>query len=135
MNAEGRKQILSLQNRIGEVKSDLEDRSTMPTGKEAEYFKNLAGKLDDIKSDIDDLQGEEQEKFDNLSEGFQQGERGQAIEAAASALSDVSSPLENAISKLEDIEDGITEDDLEDAVNEVISELDTADASLDEAAS
>lgn len=135
MNAEGRKQILSLQNRIGEVKSDLEDRSTMPTGKEAEYFKNLAGKLDDIKSDIDDLQGEEQEKFDNLSEGFQQGERGQAIEAAASALSDVSSPLENAISKLEDIEDGITEDDLEDAVNEVISELDTVDASLDEAAS
>jgi hypothetical protein len=43
---------------------------------------------------------EEQEKFDNLSEGLQQAESGQAMEAAAATLGDVLTMLENVISEL-----------------------------------
>jgi len=36
----------------------------------------LKGKLDDIKGQIEELQSAEQDKFDNMSEGLQQGENG-----------------------------------------------------------
>jgi hypothetical protein len=39
----------------------------------------------------------EREKFDNMSEGLQQSERGEAIEAAADALEQVADDIENAL--------------------------------------
>ena len=42
--------------------------------------------LEDLRGQIEDLQTEEQEAFDNMPESLQQSERGQASEAAADAL-------------------------------------------------
>jgi hypothetical protein len=56
--------------------------------------------LEDIQSEMETMVEEEQEKFDNLSEGLQQAESGQAMEAAAATLGDVLTMLENVISEL-----------------------------------
>lgn len=45
--------------------------------------------LSSLAGDLESMQEEEQGKFDNLSEGLQQGEKGQAIEQAASDLGDM----------------------------------------------
>lgn len=57
--------------------------------------------LEDIKEQFDtardlirDVAEEEREAFDNLSEGLQQAERGQAMEAAADALDNAHSSME-----------------------------------------
>ena len=64
MNAADRKQV-------SELVSKLED---------------LNSQFEEIKSDIQSLAEAEQEKFDNMSEGLQAGEKGQQIEAAAGSL-------------------------------------------------
>jgi hypothetical protein len=43
---------------------------------------------------------EEQDKFDNLSEGLQQSERGQALEQAAEALSELEGACQNAMEEI-----------------------------------
>ena len=62
----------------------------------------LKGKLADLQSQTEDVAGElrtladaEQEKFDNLTEGLQQAESGQAIEMAAQTLDDAASAAED----------------------------------------
>jgi uncharacterized protein YPO0396 len=62
------------------------------------------GQLEDAKAVIEELAEAEQEKFDNMTKGLQAGERGQAIEQAASSLSDAQSDLEAALDKLGEIE-------------------------------
>jgi uncharacterized coiled-coil DUF342 family protein len=46
----------------------------------------LVGELENLQSEIETLRDEEQEKFDNMPEGLQQGDNGQAIEQAANDL-------------------------------------------------
>ena len=72
-------------------------------------LETLREQMDDIKSRIETLKDEEQEKFDNLTEALQQNEKGQAIEAATNALEtafdaidgfdfdDITSSLEEAV--------------------------------------
>lgn len=55
-----------------------------------------------IISDLENFQSEEQDKFDNLSEGLQQAESGQKIEAAANAL-------QSAIDYAEEVKGAIEE--------------------------
>jgi uncharacterized protein YukE len=62
-----------------------------------------AAALDDIKGEIEELASEEREKFDNLSEGLQQAERGQAIEAAADALDTAQSTAEEICDALDEL--------------------------------
>lgn len=50
---------------------------------------------DEIAQEIADLEAEEREAFENLSENLQQGEKGQAMEAAADALQAAADALEN----------------------------------------
>lgn len=52
----------------------------------------------DLAQQIADLQAEEQDSFDNLTEGLQATERGQASEAAADALQEAVSAIEEAAS-------------------------------------
>ena len=52
-------------------------------------------------NELETLQQEEQEAFDNLPEGLQQAERGQQMEAIASALEDALSSLDSAINDVE----------------------------------
>lgn len=58
----------------------------------------LAGKLSDIKDQVESPRDEEQEAYDNLPESFQNGEKGQAAQEAITSL-------ENAIELLTDLEE------------------------------
>jgi hypothetical protein len=58
--------------------------------------------LEQIIANIEGWRDDEQAKFDNMTEGLQQGEKGQAIEAAASALESAVSSAEDAKTYLED---------------------------------
>lgn len=72
MNRERRKAIAALQVRLADLESEANA----------------------IAEEIGTLQEEEQESFDNLPEGLQQSERGQATEAAAEALDEAKSAAE-----------------------------------------
>lgn len=49
---------------------------------------------------VERIKDEEQEKFDNLSEGLQATEKGQKFEETVSSLEDVSSQLEDAVDNI-----------------------------------
>lgn len=53
-------------------------------------------KLDEVKSEVEGLAAEEREAFDNLSEGLQQSEKGEAIEEAANSLESAVDSLDSA---------------------------------------
>lgn len=55
----------------------------------------LAATITDIKDALETIRDEEQESFDNMPEGLQQGDRGQATEEAISTLDSAIDDLEN----------------------------------------
>lgn len=57
--------------------------------------------LGPIQDAIDSLREEEQEAFDNMPEGLQQSERGQATEEAVGHLDEALSAIEDAVSQIE----------------------------------
>lgn len=59
-------------------------------------------KLEDIKSGIEDMQAGEEDKYDNLPEGIQDSEKGEAICDAIENLSCAASSLEESIDYLND---------------------------------
>jgi len=61
----------------------------------------LIGQLDDIKSEVDSIRSDEQEKYENLPESFQSGDKGQVMESAISSLDEVEANIDDAISNLE----------------------------------
>lgn len=58
--------------------------------------------LEASKADLETCAGEERASFDNMPEGLQKGEKGQAVAAAADSL-------DNAVSSLEDVLNSIQE--------------------------
>lgn len=74
--------------------------------KQRDSLNALIGKLEEIKAEVETAQQEEQDKFDNLSEGLQQAERGQAMEQAAQSLEEVVNSLDEAINMLGDVVNG-----------------------------
>ncbi len=56
--------------------------------------------LEAIKEALDTLKSDEREAFDNMPEGLQQSDRGQASEAAADALDEAHDAVERAIDEL-----------------------------------
>ncbi len=63
-------------------------------------------KLGGIKFKIEALKGEEQEYFDNMPEGLQQGEKGSAAEEAISNMEDAINNMEEAISSIDSAKGG-----------------------------
>lgn len=59
------------------------------------------GILEDVWNDLEFIKDEEQEKFDNLSEGLQASEMGQRLEESASSLDNAYSELESAMDGLD----------------------------------
>lgn len=59
--------------------------------------------LEQAKEIIESIGQEEQDKFDNMTEGLQQTERGQHMEEVSSELSDKASSIEDIISEIEDL--------------------------------
>lgn len=54
----------------------------------------LQAKVEELGSQLRDLAEAEQDKFDNLPEGLQASERGEAIDQAAQSLGDAAEALE-----------------------------------------
>ena len=58
--------------------------------------------LNQARDIVEDVSNEEQEGFDNLTEGLQASERGQQMEEAVSNLNDVIDNIDTAISYIEE---------------------------------
>lgn len=56
----------------------------------------LKTKLEEIRDDVETFASEEQEKFDNMPEGLQQGEAGEKIQQSADNIETAISDLETA---------------------------------------
>ena len=59
--------------------------------------------IEQAKSIVEQMQAEEQDCFDNLPEGIQNSERGEAIEECAYKLDEVLEGLEEQVDELETI--------------------------------
>ncbi|WP_133125535.1 hypothetical protein [Pseudomonas amygdali] len=79
MNNKRRKRIAEICAQIETLKAQLENAHS-------------------LKDEIEELQGEEQESFDNLPESLQQGDKGQAMEQAIEALGEAADELEGGLS-------------------------------------
>lgn len=74
--------------------------------KDRKLVSEWADKLDEIKSDIEAMQEEQEERFDNLPEGIQDSERGEEFQAAIENLESSASSIEEAIDYLNEITEG-----------------------------
>jgi cytochrome c556 len=74
MNKDRRKRLNDAHQQLDEIKT---------------AFEELLGKADDVKAAIEAIRDEEQEAFDNMSAGKQEGETGQAMEAVVEDLNSV----------------------------------------------
>ena len=63
----------------------------------------IMDKLNEIADEICDVAEGERNAFDNLPESLLYGERGEAMEAAADELEDVSSEVSELASRLEEL--------------------------------
>ena len=70
--------------------------------KRRDAIAKLALILDDVKSQVETLLEEEQEYYDNMPEGFQNADKGEAAQSAISALEDAVSNLEDTVGNLEE---------------------------------
>jgi methyl-accepting chemotaxis protein len=66
-------------------------------------LKKLIEQLQGISESISDMASEEEEKFDNLSDGLQQTERGQKLEETKDELEDIESELIQLIDRLQEL--------------------------------
>lgn len=60
-------------------------------------LEKAAALIEDAREIVERIKDDEQEKFDNLSEGLQQSEKGQKFEETVSALDEVFYHLEEAV--------------------------------------
>lgn len=93
---------------------------------------DLSTVLDAAHTELAELSEAEQEKFDNLNEGLQASERGQALETNAGNLDEVASSVEDAGSTLSDVDvpddavlDATKLDEIAEAIGEVVSTLES----------
>lgn len=63
----------------------------------------IVSELQGLAAELDELRGQEQDKYDNMSEGFQQSAMGEEIGRAAEALEFAATGLGEAIDELESI--------------------------------
>ena len=68
--------------------------------KDRKVISGWIDKLEEIKSEIEDMQTEEECKFDNLPEGIQESERGERMIESIEYLGDSVSSIEEAIDSL-----------------------------------
>ena len=69
-------------------------------------IEKLTESLDEIMCAIENIQSEEEEKFNNLPEGIQDSERGEEFRSAIENLESAASSIEEAIDYLNEITEG-----------------------------
>ena len=67
------------------------------------------GTLEDLKGEVEAVRDDEQEYLDNMPESLQGGDKGQAAEAAISALETAIEALDTAIEALQEAEGQLEE--------------------------
>jgi uncharacterized protein YukE len=70
-----------------------------------EELRNALSTMQELHATLESLRDEEQEAFDNLPEGLQQADRGQSMEAIASALDDAVDTLSSALGDIDNVAD------------------------------
>lgn len=74
--------------------------------KRRKAIEQIAVKLEDLKTEFEFLRDEEQEAFDNLPEGIQASERGEAMETIIYNMEEVLENLESALDGMNELEEG-----------------------------
>ena len=69
-------------------------------------IQEVVGQLEDLKSTLEGLQGEEEEYRDNIPENLQGSERYEKAEEACDTLSEAVDGLENIITSLGELAEG-----------------------------
>lgn len=64
------------------------------------YINSVIEKLDELKSQIEDIMQEEQDALDNLPESLQYGERGERMQSAIDALEYATDSVQEVIDNL-----------------------------------
>lgn len=127
MNKATRKQIAIMSIELEAIKKRLEEIGKV-YGRLKDELDGFQEKLESYQSDIEGLADEERMKFDNLPEGLQESERGEAYEIAADTLEEAASNLEEVVSSLtEKLGDWVDID-----VDEITSGIDACIESLGE---
>lgn len=75
----------------------------------ADKVRRLSVELSEVMQEVIDLRDDEQEYFNNMPEGLQSGERGQAAENAISELDNAIGILETDLNEAADNIDAATE--------------------------
>jgi uncharacterized coiled-coil DUF342 family protein len=88
MNRETRKQLKQLQEKLTSINLEFEQ------------FKE---NLEEIMGDVESIREEEQDKYDNMPESIQQGEKGDTMQEGIDSLDDLYSQIEDTIISLEDV--------------------------------
>ena len=102
----------------------------------ADMLKTATGSLDDIYTFFENMRDDEEEKFDNLSEGLQGAESGQKLEAAKDELDNAANAVDDAKRALEEgtdslvggdfIEDSEKVDAVKASLRETVDAIETA---------
>lgn len=74
--------------------------------KQRKKLQGYADSLKEIKCAIEEMRDDEECKFDNMPEGLQESERGEAMQEAIDKLESAASSLEEAIDYLNEILEG-----------------------------
>ncbi len=127
MNAQQRKSLAAHVTSLRGYLQTIDGWHGKDPGLEAR--KQLAGQIEDVRSEVENEADEERSKFDNMSEGLQQGDNGQRIEQAADALDTAQSGLYDATDMLEaeaDEDNAIDFDDVTSSISNGIDSIEEA---------
>jgi len=73
--------------------------------KQKKELDEIFSKLEEIEERLSAMRDEEEEKYENLSEGLQQSEKGQAIESAKNALDEACTHISDCKNSVEEARD------------------------------
>lgn len=137
MNKNQRKDIQKELGNLTEQIGALGELSDQDTPQERDgvlsTLSTIEGKLDDIKTFFETQRDMEEEKFDNMSEGLQASEKGQALEASKEALDGVCDAIGEAVASINEVGEDSDEEEMESALSSARDSLNTAEGLADEA--
>ncbi len=147
MNKDQRKTLRDIDTRISIECSRLEGVIELLTPEEGvtpvsvgvveikeQFLDPIIATLECLRDEIEEQMEEEEAKYENLSENFQQGSMGEAMEAAIEQLQDALTFVAEAVGNLDC--DTLARDDLVDIIqNAIDDELSSAQGSIEDACS
>ena len=89
--------------RILTKQDDINPNETEMNAQGRKEIAKYIATLEEIKDKLEFMQEDEQDKFDNMPEGLQESERGEAMQEAIEVLGDAVSSLEEAIDRLNEV--------------------------------